>query len=257
MPITPHSDVDRLLESLVSRIRDALRERLVGLYLYGSLTTGDFDPGVSDVDLLAVTASDLTAAELDALSAMHDAFAHDNPDWDDRVEVAYLSVAALKTFREKRSPIAVISPGEPFNLKDAGAEWLMNWYEVRERGIALFGPPSAELIDPITHDEFAACVRGYVREWGRRIRVTRSALFQSHAVLTMCRGLHLHRTGEPASKKRAAAWAQRELPQWSDLIRRALALRSTPRDELHDDPAFHADAIRFVDLVNAEVAAGP
>jgi predicted nucleotidyltransferase len=44
MPHTPYPDVDELLESLHSRIRAVLGERLAGLYLYGSLTTGDFDP---------------------------------------------------------------------------------------------------------------------------------------------------------------------------------------------------------------------
>jgi predicted nucleotidyltransferase len=250
-------DVDELLESLHSRIRAVLGERLAGLYLYGSLTTGDFDPGVSDVDLLAATASNLTPAELDALRAMHDAFERDNPAWRDRIEVAYLSLAALKTFRTRRSPIAVLSPGEPFNLKDAGADWLMNWYAVRQDGIALFGPPPDQLIDPISDDEFAACVRGYVAEWAARIHTARDPRLQAHALLTACRALHLHRTGERASKRRAAAWAEDQLPQWAALIRASLALRSAPPGAPPPHPAFHVQAIRFVDFTNAEVAAGP
>ncbi len=128
---TPRADIKSLLESLLSRMRHILQEKLVGLYLYGSLTTGDFDPESSDIDLLAATSSDVSDMEFDALRAMHVDFARDNPVWEDRVDIAYLSVTALRRFRSKRSPIAIISAGEPFHMTEAGREWLMNWYVVR------------------------------------------------------------------------------------------------------------------------------
>src|SRR5712692_9867949 len=111
MQETPYADINRLLENLLSQMRHILQEKLVGLYLYGSLTTGDFDPESSDIDLLAATSSDVSETEFEALRAMHRDFARDHPEWEDRVEVAYLSVTALRTFRSERSPIAVISPG--------------------------------------------------------------------------------------------------------------------------------------------------
>src|SRR3989337_196742 len=213
MQETPYADINRLLESLLSRMRHICQEKLVGLYLYGSLTTGDFDPESSDIDLLAATSSDVSDTEFDALRAMHLDFARDNPGWQDRVEVAYLSVAALRTFRSERSPMAVISPGEPFHMTEAGRDWLMNWYVVREHGVALFGAAAETLIAPISRQEFAECVRGYVAEWGSRIRGTPDRKEQAYAILTMCRALHLHRTGEPASKRRGAPWAPEEVPQ--------------------------------------------
>ena len=255
MQTTPHADINRLLESLLSRIRHVLQERLVGLYLYGSLATGDFDPESSDIDLLAATASDVSGAEFEALSDMHRDFARDNPAWDDRIEVAYLSVAALRTFRTERSPMAVISPGEPFHVTEAGREWLMNWYVVREHGVALFGPPAAELIGPIMREEFTECVRGYVAELADRVKGTPDRKYQAYAVLTMCRALHLHRTGEPASKRRAALWAREELPQWSGLVRSALAWRKAWREPQADDATTHAETLRFVKFVRDEILA--
>src|SRR3990172_7166249 len=118
MEETLYADINRLLEGLLSRMRHILQEKLAGLYLYGSLTTGDFDPESSDIDLLAATSSDVSGTEFDALRAMHLDFARDNSGWEDRVEVAYLSVMALRTFRAERSPIAVITPGEPFDMAD-------------------------------------------------------------------------------------------------------------------------------------------
>jgi len=255
MPETPFPDINRLLESLLSSMRHILQERLVGLYLYGSLTTGDFDPESSDIDLLAATSSDVSSTEFGALRAMHLDFSRDNPRWEDRVEVAYLSLAALRTFRSERSPIAVISPGEPFHMAEAGRDWLMNWYLVREKGVALFGPPAESLIAPIAREEFAQCVRDYAADWGDRIRDVRDRKEQAYAILTMCRALHLRRTGEPASKRQGALWAREELPQWSRLIQNALAWREAWREQPVDHAATRAETIRFVEFIRDEILA--
>jgi len=253
MEETLYADINRLLEGLLSRMRHVLQEKLAGLYLYGSLATGDFDPESSDIDLLAATSSDVSGAEFDALRVMHLDFARDNPAWEDRVEVAYLSVAALRTFRSERSPIAVVSPGEPFHMSEAGSDWLMNWYAVREQGVALFGPPAETLIAPISREEFAACVRDYAADWGERIKGVRDRKEQAYAILTMCRALRLHRTGEQASKRQAALWAQEELPQWSGLIQSALAWREAWREQQVDHAATHAETIRFVNFVRDQI----
>ena len=255
MPHTPYADVNRLLELLLSRMLDILRERLIGVYLYGSVATGDFDTGVSDVDLLAATSSDLSAREFDALRSMHLEFARDNPEWEDRIEVAYISVAALRAFRSETGPIAVISPGEPFHMKEAGLDWLANWYCVRENGVALHGPPPHALIAPISREEFAECIRGYAAHWSGRIRDVREPKLQAYAVLTMCRALHLHKTGAQASKRQAALWAQAELPEWSGLIQSALAQREAWREPQIYDAAAHAASVRFVALVNRQIRA--
>jgi len=255
MQDTPYTDINGLLESFLSRMRRILQEKLVGLYLYGSLATGDFDPASSDIDLLAATSSGVRDTEFNALRAMHLDFARDNPEWEDRVEVAYLSVTALRTFRSERSPIAVISPGEPFHMTEAGRDWLMNWYVVREKGVALFGPPAEALIAPISREEFAACVRGYVAEWSYRIRDVWERKEQAYAILTMCRALHIHRTGETASKRQAALWAQEELPQWSSLIQSALAWREAWRKQQVDHAATRAETIRFVTFVRDQILA--
>ena len=176
---TPYPDVNSLLESLLSRMQQVLGADLVGLYLYGSLVTGDFDHDCSDIDLLAVTAADVDEQEFTGLQEMHAAVARVHKEWEGRIEVAYLSATALKTFRVQRSQIVVISPGEPLNIKDAGDDWLMNWYVVREQGVTLFGPPPEMLIDPITKEEFIHSVREHASGWegmGRTCARTQSAI---------------------------------------------------------------------------------
>src|SRR6476469_2135867 len=113
-------EIERLLADVLAGIRNMLGARLVGLYLYGSLATDGFEPGISDVDLLAATEGDVTPADLKRLENMHVGIIGRYPAWDDRIEGVYYSVDALGGFKERRSPIAVISPGEPLHIREEG-----------------------------------------------------------------------------------------------------------------------------------------
>jgi len=253
VPATPYDDINVLLESLLSQFLHVLQQQLVGVYLYGSLTAGDFDHESSDIDLLVATRTDISKAEFEALDAVHRDFAIANPEWDNRIEVAYLSVTALQTFKTETSRIAVISPGEPFHMKDAGRDYLQNWYAVREIGKTLVGPLPTAVIAPITQDEFVHAVRVYVKWVGDK--VGRSRKGQAYAILTMCRALHVHRLGMQASKRQAALWAQKELPEWSPLIQNALAWRAAWRDESVNHAATYPDTVRFVTFVRDQILA--
>ncbi|MCP4003835.1 MAG: DUF4111 domain-containing protein [bacterium] len=255
MDPTPFADANELLAGLLGQMKSILGRKLIGLYLFGSLTTGDFDPGVSDVDLLAVTSTEIDPSEFEALSAMHGNCAHDNPDWEDRVEVLYKSVEGLRTFRSRTSPITAISPGEEFHLKSSGPDYLMNWYLVREQGIALFGPPPGSLIEPIAREEFIDAVRKYAIAFADRVRDAIPRKEQAYTILTLCRALYAHTLGEHVSKRRAAAWASEEIPEYSELIQRALTWRDAWREEPVEHAATLPETVAFVDLVIARINA--
>ena len=67
-------NADQAVAELALQIREALGERLVGLYLHGSMTCGDYDTASSDLDLLAVLSSDPTEMDLQRLRRMHEGF---------------------------------------------------------------------------------------------------------------------------------------------------------------------------------------
>ena len=61
---TPYPDVNEVLNLLLTNVKGILRDQFVGMYLYGSLSSGDFNPETSDIDFLVVTT--------DFLSGKHD-----------------------------------------------------------------------------------------------------------------------------------------------------------------------------------------
>lgn len=250
---TPYAAINTLLEQLLAGIQTILGNKLVGLYLYGSLVTGDFDAASSDIDLLAATSSDVDEREFEMLQNMHHDFADKNKEWDGRIEVAYLSVTALQTFKSHSSKIAIISPGEPFHIKEAGIDWLMNWYVVREKGVTLFGPSPTTLIEPISKEEYLLAVQEYVRLLSGRINhLPMQRPSQAYTILTMCRALYASKHGELVSKKLAATWAKQELPEWSLLIQNALLWREAWRDVEVDHEATFEETLRFVRFVSSQ-----
>src|SRR5215208_1537017 len=244
--VTQDTEIEALLGRLTDEIRSGSNGSLVGLYVYGSLVTGDFDKDRSDIDLLAVVDSDVDGETFDRLDRMHARFVEEHPAWEDRIEVAYVPASALWNFRTRTDQIAVISPGEPFHLKAAGKDWLINWYMVSEVGVTLHGPPPRVMIPEIPQSEFMEAVREQAEAWKEWVFKMRTPGAQSYAVLTLCRALYAHTHGRQASKRQAALWAQAYLPQWAPLIEQISLWLSEDQDEGTGDAAGLRETVRFV-----------
>lgn len=242
-------EVERLLNDLARSIERVLADQLIGLYLYGSYVAGGFDPDRSDVDLLAVTVDVVNGEMLGRLCAMHEGVVRRHPDWDDRIEVAYLSRNGLWDFRKRRTAMGIISPGEPLHYRLAGADWLMNWYLVRAGARTLRGPVPAALIPPISHQAFIESVRQHARWRSSSMDDVRGLPGQSYTVLTMCRTLCAHHTGKLVSKADAAAWVANAYPEWSPLVQEALGWREHAMVYQDDDSPIRPDVLTFVNMV--------
>ena len=244
LPLRASPAVGKLVDELRADLVRRLGADLVGLYAYGSLVLGDFDPVRSDLDLLTALSREVAETELAALRDVHGEFVRRHPAWEDRVEVVCVSTSALRTFKVRASTAAVVSPGEALHLERVGREWLIDYHLVREHGVALVGPPPSTLIAEVSRDELLEAVREYLARWRGELPASATRGPQRYAVLTMCRGLYTLQHGRHVSKKAAAEWAQRELPEWAPTIERALAAAN-------DDPASEADrreTARFVEL---------
>jgi hypothetical protein len=226
--------LDTAAHPIVGLVRDAIVDAtgssLVGLYVYGSLATGAFEPEVSDIDLIAVLSDQPDEALFRRLDVMHAALAKTEPEWDDRIEVDYVSVEGLARCRTHSTTIVRISPGEPLHMVEAGRDFLLDWYPARADGMALEGPPLDSLVPAIPEEEYRHEVRSYLAGFRRRFDEDASAGSQAYAILTSCRGFYALTSGERLSKRAAALRAREDFPRWKRLIDRALAWRDHGRD---------------------------
>jgi predicted nucleotidyltransferase len=245
--LAKYPDIRALLDEILSRQREILGEKLAGLYVYGSLVAGDFDSEISDIDLLAATAKLIDADEFAALERMHLELMRDNPKWDNRIEIQYAPLVYLENFKTQKAQIANISPGEPFHFIEAGRDWLLNWYFVREHGVKLFGAPSASVIAPISKAEFIESVREQAFERAENVESAKhSRPYQAYLIMTVCRALYAVEKGEQVSKRRAATWAQEQFPEDAALIENAFAWREKHRDKNINHEATFPEARRFI-----------
>ena len=238
------------LSDLVGRLRATLGERLSGLYLYGSAVCGGYTNGVSDLDLLAVTARALDPADLTVLAALHDRFAADHLIWRDRIEVLYVAADELAGFRERPATGAVVSPGEPLHRVAVVAAWTANLYLAAVQAEVLHGPPAARLLPTVADSEFLDAVAAHLRAAPSVLDGPRTRGNQSYHVLTCARGWATLTTGHHLSKQEGAALASAAFPQHAKLIETAFVDRQSPDRRRPATPAAVAESIAFAeDLV--------
>lgn len=224
---TPHRDINDILASLAEGLPRILGGRLVGFYLTGSLTYGDFDRGSSDIDYLVVLEEQIDTAQRWALANLHDDIGRRCPEWRDRIEGSYITRGMLPNVRPPTEGRPYVNGGSFWDPDPPyGNEWLLNLYVLRECGIALIGPVPEDLVGSVAiEDVRAASKRDLIQEWVPKVDDPASfadSHLQAYVTLTLCRILHRAANDGVASKRVAAAWVKETYGEpWKSLIERA------------------------------------
>lgn len=249
---TPYPDVNEILNLLLTGLKGILGDQLVGMYLFGSLANGDFDE-YSDIDILFVTETILSDEIYNELCKMHKWISTIESPWATQLEVSYIPIDAIRLFdpSNNRHPHIDRGPGEELHIMQHDADWIVQRYILRKRGITISGPDPKTLIAPISPADLRLAVSDVMHTWFLYFIEDRGRLksrgYQSYVVLTQCRILYTYEHGEIVSKSVAAEWAKQSLAkEWSGLIDRAWAGRQTPGlDARPEDIDETQDLIRY------------
>lgn len=228
---TAYPDVNAVLLGLRLSVEKVLGNHFVGMYLYGSLATGDFDPQTSDIDFLVVTADELPGELVSALEVMHVRIAANDSKWTKKLEGSYIPQDTLRRYDPTQARHPSIGVDWSFGVGHHGSDWIIQRYIIREQGVVLAGPSPRTLIDPILPNELRRAVLGTLREWWSQILhdpgQIRSSEYQAYAILTMCRALYTLHHGTIVTKPMAARWVQERLDGgWISLVQRAVSWKS-------------------------------
>ena len=222
---TPFPEVNAILGLVLANTQEVLGAHFKGMYLFGSLASGDFSPHSSDIDYVVVTGDNLPAELLIQLEAMHAEIAACGMAWADKLEGFYFSLPVLRRY-DPDQLFPSIGVDWDFRMGGQGSEGIIQRYNLREQGIVLAGPPLDDLIDPVTSDQIRQATYELLIEWWVPMLENPTHLasseYQAYAVLTMCRMLYTLNTGKIVSKPSAARWTLENHPRWSALIQHAL-----------------------------------
>lgn len=233
---TAYPDVNQLLNELLVGVQTTLGEQFVGLYLYGSLALGDFNPQSSDIDFVVVTGRELSDSLVSALRTRHERLASRRPRWARELEGSYIPQSDLRRYDPARARHPHIFEGRLL-VEQHGTHWVIERHVLREYGLVVAGPPPRTLIDPVPSGELRRAVMDLVRSWWAPmvddpVRLYDQA-YRVYAIATMCRVLYTLQHGAIVSKPAATRWAQEELGErWRACAQRSLAGRSGSEEQL-------------------------
>ena len=161
---TPHPEVNELLLRLLASVKEILGEQFVGMYLYGSLSSGDFDPESSDIDFLFVTEDTLTPEMVSRLETMHQQTWATSDKRAGKLEGAYMPRSLIRRHDPSGRECPTVNEGK-FYLDRPGSDWIIQRHVVREYGVTIEGPDPKTLIDFVSPEKIREAVRGVLREW--------------------------------------------------------------------------------------------
>jgi hypothetical protein len=243
---TPYADVNTVLHNFVVRIQAILGNHFRGMYLYGSLALGDFDPYHSDIDFIVVTDAELADDLFVALQELHARFDKSPSPWAAKIEAAYIPRSALHHVAPTQARYPQVEKGTALFKAPLEIGWIFQCYSLREHGVRVAGPDPRSLCNPIDPSDLRRAVPVIPNMWLEEARNDPSWLDwlrqrenQSFVVLTLCRLLYTFDEADVVSKPAAARWAQKSLDmRWAGLIERALVGQheqsETPENDVDD-----------------------
>ncbi|HEY1619943.1 MAG TPA: nucleotidyltransferase domain-containing protein [Streptosporangiaceae bacterium] len=148
-------DAESLLRRFAADIGQVLP--LTALWAHGSLALGDFVPGRSDLDLVAITAAPVTAAQRAGLQRAHEALLSQVPLADGR----HCSYVVNGEHDDSARPHLTWAFGELFERPVSP----VTRRELCQGGRSLLGPAPAAIVPAVADAELADYIRGYLRDY--------------------------------------------------------------------------------------------
>ena len=207
----------------LGKFRDKLLKvaELRGLYLYGSLTTGDFSPVSSDIDLIAVPERQPDRAALDRLKSLHLDLCRAGGAFT-RLNCLYVTAGTLADPHRLH----------PYWYGDRFTEWqlkLMTMAELARSGRAVYGPWPPTGLREVSLAGLQSHVRddldAYWRPMVARPDIWLEDRWVDFGLVTLPRAAAVLHVGELITKSEAIGrLADFGVPAWlSDQIRRRRA----------------------------------
>jgi len=151
----PYPELWQVLNTFVNAITAELAENLIGVYLVGSIASGDFDLD-SDVDFLVVTNTELTETNIKSLQEIQIKIHGIDCYPAKHLEGSYISITDLNNWHTvgKKKLYYFNNGSTTFEQSIHDNQWRVRWI-LRERGITLIGQKPETILQAIPFVELS------------------------------------------------------------------------------------------------------
>ncbi|MEI4830141.1 nucleotidyltransferase domain-containing protein [Bacillus sp. FJAT-53711] len=219
-------EVKLLLDKYVNGLQEiGVKEKLVGVYLYGSLALGAFHLETSDVDFVTVTTEQVNEVEKVKIRELHKKlYKH---DLGKRMDGMYIPLVDVGKQNHEMSPYLYCSDG-----KTNEGHWDINsvtWWTLKNQGITVCGKQANELSYAVTWDDVVSTMKYNVEQyWSEKVK--RPYLFLStewveFAVVTMGRIIYTLETERIISKDEGLQYMMASSKEWEPLLQDVYRMR--------------------------------
>jgi predicted nucleotidyltransferase len=186
---------------LLGRLRDLLaaREDVIGVYVYGSLVTGDYSPAASDIDVIVLVRREPDETMTGELAKLHAALAGTGGPVD-QLHCLYVAAGAAT---DPERPC-------PYWFGDRMTQWqmkLLTQAELATAGVALHGPWPPPGVRPVPVARLQAAVHEEITGYWHRMSRTRGRWLQDfwvdHGLVMLPRAEALLAAGDLITKSEA------------------------------------------------------
>ncbi len=219
--------VKEVLEHLVGKIKDIAGDRLVGVYLHGSLAMGSFFPERSDIDVIAVTDQALENEQYRLLTE----YLLARSDHPFPIEISVLNKEQLQHwkhpclfdyhFSEDWREHFEMEPAVHFNkggMRDA--DLAAHLTILNKRGQVLYGSPIKEVFPFIPVEDYKHAILADYQDCLEDMDDD-----PVYSILNMLRVYRYLLDGMINSKLEAGEWGLLQLPEYQSVLRKVIAVQ--------------------------------
>ncbi len=225
------AEVKQLMGQYIAELKEIfLDEKIVGVYVYGSIALGAFHIETSDVDFVTVISDSVNEAEKQQLVELHKKLS--SSTLGKRMDGMYIPLADLGKYNDEMNEYVYCAEGKA----DIGY-WDINavtWWTLKNQGITVIGKEAEDLPFQIKWDDVVNTMKYNVEHYWSE-KVNRPYLFfieewVESAVVTMGRILYTLDYKTIVSKDRGFQYLlERSVKEWEPLLKEVERMRHNPK----------------------------
>lgn len=227
------TEVEQLMERYTVELKEIfLDEKIVGVYIYGSIALGAFHKETSDVDFVTVINDSVNEAEKQQLVELHKKLS-DNM-LGKRMDGMYIPLADLGKYNDEMNEYVYCADG-----KANVGHWDINavtWWTLKNQGITVTGKEAEDLPLQIQWNDVVNTMKYNVEQyWSEKAKKPYLFFIEEwveSAVVTMGRILYTLDHKTIVSKDRGLQYlSERSAEEWELLLKEVARIRQNPKEK--------------------------